>query len=383
MTELSLADLERLFFGSASGESNVDSSSSVLQEWADAGLSLSDVLELTKNEWRGAQFVLAQPNEETILEVVNGVLTQRNVVLAEGGSYTWTLITLPPAKNHLGATVRVSCVNVSGVDPSFGICEKIEEPTVGTMNFGAVGTAILGLYTGTPVTFDLTTATLGHPFVIHGYVDGVEFTSDPLDDVYGPMGPGSLGEYVRLLSDIAASFLSAGATINMDNGIVSSPTSGVGSEVRFAGDQEHIETVDLAAVSDPVAGKLGYFRGIDDKDCYAGIDDYYSSGSWEYSGSRSPVLGESMLGVNRYLEVRAIATNEDGTEAKWSAANWPKMATDIRIPSDDPSVSFLSNLAAKLLVVGENREGGALANGDYVLGLTVTDGVASVDWVTP
>lgn len=196
-------------------------------------------------DWGDASATIAIPTDDlTIIPLdTDGRIAKRIAVVSDTTGEPCS--EWPDPADHLYE--RVAIVSAPGA-ASAGAWWKSDTPTPGTASIGGVFVALFTAI-GEGNSVDLTYATLGYNFLSRAKVNGVEYVSDPLDDVYGPVTAGDgYAELSRLLVDLLAPFLANGVTIDVGTGVLSTDTVGAGSSIAFHPAQEPIAGVDLVAV---------------------------------------------------------------------------------------------------------------------------------------
>lgn len=116
-----------------------------------------------------------------VLPVNSGKIQSKNIVVPSGNPSSPRVFSFPPAKNHVGERVEI----VSAPEAAtFGIVEFDPDPTSAWLNVGQIIGSIISRISSDPFVLDLTTATLGSSFISSIEIDGVTYTSDPLDRTF-------------------------------------------------------------------------------------------------------------------------------------------------------------------------------------------------------
>lgn len=237
------------------------------------------------------------PDGRTIWPESSSTLQQR-VAMVTAVAGEEPAIELPNPADHVGEMVAL--ITPPGA-PAPGAWWLYDEPYAGIAGLQPLVQALLTAV-GEGGSVDLTTATLGHDFVSKAVVDGGStVTSDPLNDVYGPITSGDgYAEGLRLVADLVAPFESAGATFVVGSLSLTSPTTGVGSSIAFDPTQETIAGVDLVAGLATQDGKDGYVVGA--VGGYYGAqyaDDYYTTDDYVVLGGIWPADNDPYRRVQR------------------------------------------------------------------------------------
>lgn len=310
------------------------------------------------------------PNE-TLVEISagpDGRLEVNSVVFTGSGAAGF--VTIPPARDHEGELFVTS--SAPGASPG-GVVEKDPTPLPATASTAGIYFALLTAI-GEGNSVDLTTGTLGHAFVSRAMVNGTEFTSGALDDVYGPMISGDgYAELARLLGDLLAPFLANGVSVDMGTGTMTTDDVGIGTSIAFHPAQEAISGVDLvAALADgnemagaPPArpGKVGRLTALGDgTDGGLGVLDWFDPEEWEIGPAGTHTHGNFASTTQR----GTISYAQPGFD-RWTSLSWP-----VRPNMIDTSFAYgvlpFSGPLSELLIGADNAIG---------LDRTVTDGVVA------
>lgn len=316
----------------------------------------------------------ALPTELTEVPVVDGIITTPLIVVGPGADHEDTFIALPPAVDVPGQFVTVACADADvGESMQYGLGEAIPDPTAGYLEAGTDG--LFGLIFGNGIV-DLTTATLGHPYVSKVDVDGSLETGSAINAVFDTDDPMEAGTLVTALLQPA---IDAGCTLDGGTLICSSPTTGASSEVIFDATMESFLGIDFAVDVPTTPGYEGTIRGIDDTASTAGAAAHYPA-DWDIPAAPAPVGSGDLAKYHRGCTVVAVPADMNGGVAKWSAVRYPYRQVDIPVISNVTDVSNLKNITTKLVTVGANRAGGSLPDGAYLFGLTMASSVGDMDW---
>lgn len=306
-----------------------------------------------------------------------------------------SLLALPPPEDHEGEWILALSADSA---KSAAIVVEDPTPTAGTMNFGTLTNAILTTFWG--MTIDLTSATLGHDFVGRFVVDGVDYTSDPVDDTFDFTNTGDnnaqIAEASRLIFALINPTAQGLITINYQNGVATSPTTGPTSEIKFGDAQEVIPGgggVDLTnpLVTGAESGKNGSLSEIDG--AYGGLDasDHYTLADWDTSSAAFAIHNHpgTAFQNQRAVKIWAIPADLNGGTAKWTAETYPLRDSWIFINSwsgtttnpynGDAAIDTLNDLARAMFnngPVGRN-----LVDGRYMWAIDISSGDGEIQWV--
>lgn len=279
--------------------------------------------------------------ERVDIEVVDGKFTHHNFV--------FTNEVLDPDKVAIAVlhnpeladeSERVTFKSADDAPPASIVwVDHLTTPAV--MDLSSLFGAIIGAVGGSG-TIDLTTATLGHPFISKAVVDGDIVESAPIDASFViDSGDGYAG-VVALITALAQPFVALGAEFVMEFGTVTSPTMGSGSSLGFDPSQEAIGSVDL---TDP--GIVPVAPGLDtDRVCGAAdgregglnADQWFDPDEYLIVGNGTHNHPNDAMPHQRTAVLAPVHAVNNGGQAKFTAVKWPIRDGFIHVTVRDPDM---------------------------------------------
>lgn len=265
--------------------------------------------------------------------VVDGKLAHHNFVFtATVADPSKTAIGVLPDPELVDESERITFKSADGAVPA-SIVWRDHFESAAVLPLGNLFMSIIGAVGGSGV-IDLTTATLGHPFVSKAVVDGDTLDSDPIDDTFTIDGGDGYAGVVALITALLAPHQDLGADLDLGAGMLYSPTIGPAGTIGWDPGQEAIPgTSGDVDLTDP--GVIAVTPGLDtDRVCGAAdaqnggldahhwfdLEDYLFVGAGE-EGTHNHT--NNAQASQRTAVLAPVHAANNGGHAKWTAVTWP------------------------------------------------------------